>query len=203
MVTLYYYAHCPFCIRVRLALGFLQIPHKTQLLHYADEVTPVNFIEKKMTPILKKIDGSYMGESLDIIRYLDSKSILGTIEDHTLQFLDELSPDLYNLLMPYYGFSAEFDDKDRLYFRTKKEIKRGPFKILVQKREFYLSIVETIIDNYKHHFEHKVDLNQIVIASQLWGLFLVNEYRMPKYLYDYLQFMKENCRFVYDLDFWN
>ena len=36
-IKLYHYVHCPFCVRVRLALGFLNIPFESHVIAYDDE----------------------------------------------------------------------------------------------------------------------------------------------------------------------
>ena len=41
-LKLYHYVHCPFCVRVRMILGFLQLPYQSIVLPYDDEVTPVS-----------------------------------------------------------------------------------------------------------------------------------------------------------------
>lgn len=70
-MKLYYYEHCPFCARVQLALGLKCIPYEKQVVMEGDADTPTRLIGKKTVPILRKLDGEHMGESLDIVAYVD------------------------------------------------------------------------------------------------------------------------------------
>jgi len=69
---LYIYEHCPFCIRVRILAGAKNIPLEIKYLQHDDEKGHIDLIGKKMVPILEWQAGKYMGESLDIVKYLDS-----------------------------------------------------------------------------------------------------------------------------------
>ena len=70
-MILYYYEHCPFCLRVRALAGLKNIALSLKLMAFADIETPINLCGKKQAPILQKDDGSIMIESLDIMAYLD------------------------------------------------------------------------------------------------------------------------------------
>lgn len=70
-MKLYIYEHCPFCVRARMAFGLKGVPVQISVILEGDAETPVRLIGKKMVPILEKPDGSHMGESLDIVRYVD------------------------------------------------------------------------------------------------------------------------------------
>eukprot|EP00406_Dinophysis_acuminata_P060730 CAMPEP_0179280070 /NCGR_PEP_ID=MMETSP0797-20121207/36439_1 /TAXON_ID=47934 /ORGANISM="Dinophysis acuminata, Strain DAEP01" /LENGTH=322 /DNA_ID=CAMNT_0020988717 /DNA_START=3 /DNA_END=971 /DNA_ORIENTATION=- len=69
---LYVYDHCPFCVRVRLALGILQVPHRLVFLENDDVDTPTALVGKKISPIWVDGDGA-MAESLDIIAKIDTE----------------------------------------------------------------------------------------------------------------------------------
>lgn len=74
-MKLYIYEHCPFCTRARMIFGLKGIPVELAVVMEGDAATPTRLIGKKTVPILQKDDGSCMGESLDIVRYVDG---LGT-----------------------------------------------------------------------------------------------------------------------------
>ncbi len=71
-MTLYSYDHCPFCMRVRMIFAFHHLPYEHKILANDDEATPIGLIGQKMLPILIKPDGTAMGESLDIIDFVDA-----------------------------------------------------------------------------------------------------------------------------------
>ena len=49
--TLYVYDHCPFCVRVRLALGNKNVKHNLHFLANDDVNTPTKLVGKKIAPI--------------------------------------------------------------------------------------------------------------------------------------------------------
>ena len=75
-MKLYVYDHCPFCTRARMAAALRGVATELVYLPNDDEDTPIRLIGAKQLPILQKEDGSHMGESLDIVRYLDRQSSL-------------------------------------------------------------------------------------------------------------------------------
>jgi len=76
--TLYVYDHCPFCVRVRLALGVKNIKHLIHFLANDDIETPTRLVGKKIAPIFcLPEDESVMGESLDIIALIDTDERFG------------------------------------------------------------------------------------------------------------------------------
>ncbi|WP_239324336.1 glutaredoxin 2 [Snodgrassella gandavensis] len=70
-MKLYLYDHCPYCVRVRMIFGKKIVPVENIYLLNDDEDTPNKLIGTKIVPILVKDDGSAMGESLDIVHYID------------------------------------------------------------------------------------------------------------------------------------
>jgi glutaredoxin 2 len=75
----YVYDHCPFCVRVRLALGIKNVKHNVYFLQNDDITTPTKLIGKKIAPIFGIPEDDFiMGESLDIIEKIDSDDRFGT-----------------------------------------------------------------------------------------------------------------------------
>ena len=79
---LYVYDHCPFCVRVRVALGVAGVKHKLVFLGNDDVETPTALVGKKIAPILVDEDGA-MGESLDIIAKLVPEGSIKPASDRT------------------------------------------------------------------------------------------------------------------------
>lgn len=74
----YVYDHCPFCVRVRLALGIKNVKHLVNFLANDDIPTPTKLIGKKIAPIFEIPEDDFiMGESLDIIEKVDSDERYG------------------------------------------------------------------------------------------------------------------------------
>jgi glutaredoxin 2 len=73
----YVYDHCPFCVRVRLALGLKNVKHEVRFLANDDVATPTALIGKKAVPIFQMVNEYVMPESLDIIAKVDSDPRFG------------------------------------------------------------------------------------------------------------------------------
>ena len=78
--VVYVYDHCPFCVRVRLALGVKNVKHTVHFLANDDVETPTNLVGKKIAPIFQfKQDDLVMGESMDIIQKIDADERFGPV----------------------------------------------------------------------------------------------------------------------------
>jgi glutaredoxin 2 len=80
--TVYVYDHCPFCVRVRVALGVKNVKHNIHFLANDDKITPTALVGKKIAPIFQWSDENTnddicMPESMDIIRYVDNDERFG------------------------------------------------------------------------------------------------------------------------------
>lgn len=76
--VVFVYDHCPFCVRVRLALGVKNVKHNVHFLANDDIPTPTKLIGKKIAPIFSIPEDDFiMGESLDIIEKVDSDERFG------------------------------------------------------------------------------------------------------------------------------
>ena len=212
-MKLYHYVHCPFCIRVRMVLGFLNLKYDSIVLPYNDEETPLKLTGVKMLPIFEFSDGP-INESLDIIKRLDSENKLNSyfVIEKQLNELEELTNNLgtevHNLAMPYWIWTPEFDNQSREYFENKKSKKRGPFKDLVKRKdEFSKALnekIEALIPKLSPYYNgEKMDLSDIIIASHLWGMYIVPEFQFTEKIHRYLQNIANNCQFNYHIDYWS
>lgn len=212
-MKLYHYVHCPFCVRVRMGLGFLNLNYESHPLRYDDEKTPVSFTGKKMLPILQHDNGSYQNESLDIIKALDTKNTLNwdfltKHQENLDNVLNEIGGHVHNLAMPYWVWTPEFDEKSRAYFEEKKSQKRGPFKELAKKKDELIPLLNNYLETKllsqlsPFYQSETLTIADIMIASHLWGMYCVNEYQFPAKVHAYLMKVKELTRFNYQADFW-
>lgn len=209
---LYHYAHCPFCVRVRMVAGFLNLSYNSQILPYNEEDLPIKLTGKKMLPILT-LDGENINESLEIIQKLDINNKLKSVEviseytDKIEPILNALGSDVHSLAMPYWMWTPEFDDSSREYFQSKKEAKRGPFKELVRNKEKFISSLEEKLQANRSLFQkdlssQKLDLKDILIAAHLWGMYIVPEFQFNTEIHNFLQEVGKQSNFNYHEDFW-
>ncbi len=208
-LVLYHYVHCPYCVRVRMALGFLKIPYESRVVPYDDQETPVSLIGVKMLPVLA-IDDTPLKESLDIIRKLDQQNMLKSDSDLSVaeKFIKEINNPVHSLAMPYWIHTPEFTPSARDYFVKQKEVKRGPFPELVKKSEDFKIELTGLFAKFqtslRPYFESDtMRIQDIMIAAHLWGLYVVPEFQFPKEIHQYLQNIKRDCRFNYHQDYWS
>lgn len=211
--TLYHYVHCPFCMRVRMAFGFLNIQYTSKVLAYNDEVTPVELTGKKMLPALVS-NGKALNESLDIIAFIDTQNILKVKEltnssDFKFfeNFLNTIGNPIHSLAMPYWMYTPEFSPEARVYFQRKKEIKRGSFKELIKNQNHFVQELEPLLRQIENKlqpfYESKtLTLKDILLAAHLWGLYVVPEFQFSEKMHQYLQKIKVLCHFNYHQDTW-
>lgn len=212
--TLYHYIHCPFCVRVRMTLGYLNIPFESVVLPYDDEATPVRLTGKKMLPILETSSG-VMNESLDIMAFLDRENKLHIKEEVSQTsfpeleaYLNYLGSPVHSLAMPYWIWTPEFNEKSRQYFEEKKSAKRGPFKDLVKNQKQFIEVLDKEWPNLEKELipfykSQNFGLKDIMLASHIWGLYVVPEFQFPPAIHSYLQRVKAMCQFDYHRDYWN
>ncbi len=214
MPTLYHYAHCPYCVRVRMAFGFLQIPYQTKLVEYHDEKTPMDLIGKKMLPVVVDDYGKAIPESLDIIALFDTKNyfkvneLKGTKEFTEVEALiTSLGKAVHALAMPHWIYTKEFTPAARSYFQIKKEVSKGPFLQLIKNRAQYEADLKPLLTTLEHNISNfyksnTLGLFDIMIASQLWGLYVVPEFQFSTSVHSYLQRVKHFSHFNYQQDLW-
>lgn len=199
-----------------MALGFLEKEYESQVLPYDDEETPVKLCEKKMLPIVTFDDGYSSNESLDIIARADEENRLGTKSlladkeklEQMDQLLGEIGSPVHNLAMPYWIWTPEFNESSRRYFVDKKSKKRGPFHLLAQKKQQFLDELPPVLTKVQglltgpYYNGETLGIEDIMIASHLWGLYVIPEFQFPNDLHRYLQSIGNLCKFNYHEDFW-
>lgn len=214
MRKLYHYVHCPYCVRVRLVLGFLKIPYDSIVLRYDDVKTPVGLTGVKMLPIFDFNNGEIQNESLNIIKKLDTENLLSIklIDDfekvaEVEKLIDSIGKSVHALCMPYWVFTPEFDENSRTYFQNKKEKKKGPFFRLIRNKESYLKNLTSILFELEMRIKpywngSQLTIFDIMIASHLWGMYIFPEFQFPPKIHQYLQDIKSQSEFKYHEDFW-
>lgn len=210
-MKLYHYVHCPFCLRVRMTLGYLNIPYDSIVLPYDDEVTPVKLTGKKILPAFEFASNDIINESLDIAKRLDTNNKLKfeLISQHQSkidELLNRIGSDVHSLCMPYWIYTQEFNESSRKYFQEKKEVKRGPFKNLIQNKDKYIAGLNITLSELKkdlspYYLSSNITILDIMIASHLWGMFIFPEFQFSEKMYTYLMKVKSECHFDYHQDY--
>lgn len=213
MIELYHYIHCPYCVRVRMAFGYFNLPYKSIPLPYEDEETPNRLCQAKMLPIIKDDSGNAMNESLDIIKKFlpeDKADFFNYPEEELKEYntyLSGLGKNIHPLAMPYWIYTKEFSEKSREYFQTKKEKSKGPFAEMFRNRYTFLERINIQLSEIEKKIPNndnfpRVNIKDIMLASHLWGLYIVPEFQFSNKIHSYLQNIKQQCKFEYHKDFW-
>lgn len=196
-----------------MAAGYLKIPYESVVVGYHNEKLPMSLTNKKMLPIVELDNGKVLNESLDIIQAIDKDQSL--YNDDFLKnqksvdnLINNLSPSLFKLSMPYMIWTPEFSPEAREYFQKKKEVKRGPFHELVLasdklQAEFIKELEPLELNLDQFYQSNVIKLVDILIASHLWGMYLVPEFQFSKKIHDYLMRVKKETKFQYHIDYWN
>lgn len=72
-MKLFIFDHCPYCVRAMMMTGWKGLNVDWVYLQNHDVDARIAMVGANMVPILEKDDGSFMGESLDIVAYLDKQ----------------------------------------------------------------------------------------------------------------------------------
>ncbi|WP_416191196.1 GrxB family glutaredoxin [Neisseria sp. CCUG12390] len=206
-MKLYVYDHCPFCVRARMIFGLRGLPLETEILMNDDEATPIGMIGAKQVPILQKEDGSFMGESLDIVRYVDEAAGKGRLKEDIrpeLQaWLDKVGEYNNKLVQPRtvkIGL-PEFATAEAVkYFVDKKEKNIGSFETNLNKTAQYLERIhadlqelEALISKEGTGVDGGASMEDILLFPILRNLTVVRGIEWPQNVMDYLMRMSEAC----------
>ncbi|PSJ80075.1 GrxB family glutaredoxin [Neisseria iguanae] len=204
-MKLYIYDHCPFCVRARMIFGLCGLPLETEILMNDDEATPVGMIGAKQVPILQKKDGLFMGESLDIVRYVDGQAGKGRLKE-------DIRPELQAWLDKVGGYNnklvqprvvkiglPEFATLQAVkYFVDKKEQNIGNFETNLNKTAQYLERInadlrelDALIGNEGVGANGEAAMEDILLFPILRNLTVVRGIKWPQKVMDYLMRMSE------------
>ena len=199
-MKLYIYDHCPFCVRARMIFGLRGITVENVVLSNDDEATPVGMIGAKQVPILEKDDGTFMGESLDIVRYIDETAGKGRLKTEVrpeLQaWLDKVGeynnrlghPRMVRIGLPEFATEAAVR-----YFTEKKEKNIGSFETNLNQTAQYLERLnqdlvelETLISSGSDGIGGEAGMEDILTFPILRNLTVVRGVQWPEKTAAYL-----------------
>ncbi|OSI25378.1 glutaredoxin 2 [Neisseria dumasiana] len=201
-MKLYIYDHCPFCVRARMILGIKGIDAEQIILQNDDEDTPIGMIGAKQVPILQKQDGSYMGESLDIVRYIDGLSNEGRLKEEIRTeiqtWLDKVNSYSSKLIQPRTVLIdlPEFSTQKAIdYFVHKKEQNIGSFQTNLEKTNEYLQQIHqdlaTLADliQSEQALNKEISMEDIHVFPILRNLTIVKDIVFPEKVENYIKNM--------------
>lgn len=206
-MKLYIYDHCPFCVRSRMIFGLKDVACEIITLPNDDEETPTRLIGKKMLPILVTERHDAIGESLDIVKYIDEtcgRPVLTVSDDPAIEiWMEEATNVIFSLAIPRWAISdfEEFrQDAARQYFVQKKEAVFGPFPRLLEQTETMITEINAkleILDRLLVRQERETghfSLTDIRLFPLLRSLSIVKEIYWPSRVHEWLKEMAKRSR---------
>lgn len=200
-MKLYIYDHCPFCIRARMIFGLRSVAVEEAVLSNDDEETPIAMIGAKQVPILEKDDGSFMAESLDIVRYIDQGRLKEDVRDEIRNWLSTVGEYNNRLVQPRMvkiGLPEFATPEAVKYFTGKKEKNIGSFAANLDKTAQYLTRLHTdlvalsdLMPESSDGLNGEIGMEDILVFPVLRNLTIVRGIEFPPKIMDYLLAMSE------------
>ncbi len=201
-MKLFVYDHCPYCVRARMPFAMKNIPFELVTLVNDDEATPIAMIGAKVCPILEKPDGSFIGESLDIVNYLDQldgKPIFAPSANRAAlnEWIAQTSVLFRQLLYPRWVNAplAEFKTQgSRDYFTNKKQAAIGDFSQALANSEQYMKALEAHLQQLakllssEHSVNAQLSVDDIDLFGRLRGITLIKGLTIPAKVRAYIDY---------------
>ena len=203
-MKLYLYDHCPFCVRARMIFGLRAVPVENIYLLNDDEDTPISLIGVKQVPILEKPDGTVMGESLDIVRFVDEYAGGDRLDEQvrpTVQtWLRKVGQYGNKLVQPRDVLLGlpEFATQEAVdYFVRKKEAAIGDFQNHLANTPEYLAYLHDDLAELvplllsEHALNGQVGMEDILLFPLLRNLTMVRGLVLPQAVGRYVENMSK------------
>jgi glutaredoxin 2 len=188
-----------------MPFGIKDIDFELVTLLNDDEATPIGMIGAKMCPILEREDGTFMGESMDIVAYLDAldgdpvfaqsanrEDLAGWISDTGVLYRQLLFPRW--VAAPLEEFATE---GARAYFTAKKENSIGPFDEALANTATYkaeyeaaLRLLEPMIAT-PQAVNGELSYDDIDMFGRLRGITLIKDLDIPAGVRAYIDYFAE------------
>ncbi|MGB1360769.1 MAG: glutaredoxin 2 [Alphaproteobacteria bacterium] len=215
-MKLFVYEHCPYCVRPRVVLGYKGIECDIEYLLDDDIDGHIEKVGSKQVPILQKDDGSYMAESLDIVKYFDSldgnpifKKTSGRSDIENI--FNEMRDEFRTLVFSYLAeasFGELKTESARQHFinRYLKHINVDSLDEAISKRQQHKQVVEQtmikmndLIYSKEHISEGGLSMDDVVYFADLHRMSIVPDLNMPENVRGYMEYQlsKNNCNIVY------
>jgi len=193
-MKLYIYEHCPFCTRARMIFGLKGLPVDLQVIMEGDAETPTRLIGKKAVPILEKDDGTHMGESLEIVRYVDSVGIpvLVAPQDGALDaWVKEVWPTALKLFIPRFvegDFAEVATPQARQAYRLREERTFGDLEGLRNVTPKLVGEIEPLLEALIPLLAHRkaIGIDDITLWPVLRSLSIVRAVNFPGEVRSYM-----------------
>lgn len=200
-MRLYMFEHCSLCFRVRMTAALNHLHLQETVVLDDDSETMVGLVGKRQIPILIKDDGQPMLESMDMVRYVDSraKPILTGPErneiaawaDHFAGKAAPLTWPRYPLLgLPEFGTIAAHD-----HYIVRKRKAMGDLVELRAATRRYIDELAPELDQLNRLIERSdavngsLSVDDVRVLPLLRSAAVVKSLRFPRKVRDYFETM--------------
>ncbi|MCM5705690.1 glutaredoxin 2 [Larsenimonas salina] len=173
-MKLYVYDHCPFCVKARMIFGLKDVPFELEILLNDDEETPRRMTGVKSLPILERDDGSFLGESQDIIEEIDrthgAPVLDGPRNPELARWLKATSDTVLALVIPRVPqapFGEFATPEARAYFTEKKEAAFGRFDELRDQTSTHLIDLERWLNELEPMIQSTEAVNGVLSQDDI------------------------------------
>ncbi|MGR6980139.1 glutaredoxin 2 [Testudinibacter sp. P27/CKL/0425] len=161
-MKLFIYQHCPFCVKAAMIFGLKNVPVVQEVLAEDDVETPTKMVGRKVAPILQKADGSFMPESMDIVRYIDQldgkPNLTGATNPAIAEWLNEVKNIASALFIPRFTqapFAELVTDSARARYVKRMRDWVGDLDLLLTDTPIYLEKLQP----------HLAQLEQLIVSE--------------------------------------
>ncbi|HCP28928.1 MAG TPA: glutaredoxin [Pseudomonas sp.] len=200
-MKLYIYEHCPFCTRARMIFGLKGLPVDLQVIMEGDVETPTRLIGKKAVPILEKDDGTHMGESLDIVRFVDAigtPTLVAPQNEALDAWVKEVWPTALKLFIPRFvegDFAEVATPAAREAYRLREEQAFGNLDELRKSTPTLLGQIDPMLTALVPLLENRkaIGTNDITLWPVLRSLSIVRAVTFPETVRSYMDRISQKC----------
>ena len=208
-MKLYHYEHCPFCVRVRMIIGWKNLDIEEEILANADEQRHYDLIGAKIVPILEKQDGTRIKESLDIVAYIDQNYDMPLLPSNTQSvnpspalgsWLENVATPARHLVHPrnIRIFSMDFpSQKDKDYYEKKKSQSIGSFDTAFAQSATYIEAMKPLLNDliaWLPPQNTKPSYDDIFLFPVLRSLSHVQGLMFPAEVYHYMERISQETK---------
>ncbi|TNH07888.1 glutaredoxin 2 [Testudinibacter sp. TR-2022] len=206
-MKLFIYQHCPFCVKAAMIFGLKNMAVEKVVLLEDDIATPTQMVGRKVVPILQKADGSFMPESMDIVRYIDQLDgkphLSGATNPAISDWLDTVKNLVSGLIIPRFA-QAPFAEiataaaRERYIQRMTNWV--GDLDQLLADTPLYLQQLQPHLDTLATLIQSQSAVNgtlsedDIHLFPTLRSLTIVKDLALPEKVRAYVETMAQRSK---------
>jgi glutaredoxin 2 len=195
------FEHCSLCFRVRMMAALKRLHLQETVVLDDDSDTMIGLVGKRVIPILVKDDGKPMLESMDMVKFVETRGnpvLVGPERNEVAEWADKVVSKTAPLTMPRYPLIGlpEFATVAALdHYTVRKRKAFGDFVELRAKTQSYLKELAPDLETLARLIESPLAINgtlsldDIRVLPLLRSAAIVEGLRFPRKVRDYFESM--------------